>query len=51
MMTVSISPLMVITESLYMALRMPWLRIYTVYRKWKKSEKEKDTDAVNISAE
>ncbi|NQU05972.1 MAG: hypothetical protein HQ568_07750 [Calditrichaeota bacterium] len=50
-MTVSISPLMMIIESLYLVLRLPWIRIFKVYRKWRKSEKEKDTDTVNISQE
>ena len=50
-MAVSIRPIIVIFESLYMALRLPWLRIYIVFRKWKKIRKEKDMEAVNISAE
>jgi hypothetical protein len=50
-LAVSIRPIIVIFESLYMALRLPWLRIYIVYRKWKKTGKEKDKEAVNVSAE
>jgi len=43
----SISPVVVIFESFYIIIRLPWLRIYKVYREIRKRRKQAETSDVN----
>ncbi|MCF7811144.1 hypothetical protein K9N50_09180 [bacterium] len=47
-LAVSIRPIKVVYESLYMALRLPWIKIYKVYRKFKKSRIAETPDSLSL---